>query len=116
MAPVSLFAAMTGFGLGTWSLPVSAKPRVERVTAPRNVNAIRTPRAVTVTWQAPAVGVPLRYVVLASINGKPFRLVRTTTTTRSTFGVKATVRTVRVQVLAVDTYGQGPRTSPIRPR
>lgn len=109
-------AAVTAAGQGAWSAPVTVTPRAVRVGPPRDIQAKRSSRKVTVTWAAPAVGTPLRYVVFASIDGKPSRMVDTTRATRSTFSVTARTRTVLVRIAAVDVFGRGPFSQPATAR
>lgn len=109
-------AAVTEAGSGEWSPPVSVTPRALRVSAPNAVAATRTARRVSVSWEPPRQGLPLRYVVTASINGNPYRVADSTRATRVSFTVASTARTIRVQVFAVDTYGQGPKSAPVQPR
>lgn len=106
-------AAMTAAGQGAWSVAASVTPRAVRVSAPRDVTATRTARRATVTWTAPAVGTPLRYVVTASIDGRPHRVVDTTRDTRSSFPLTARARTVVVRIAAVDAIGRGPFSQPV---
>ena len=106
-------AAETAAGEGAWSAAVTVTPRAVRVSAPRDVTATRLARKVTVTWTAPAAGTPLRYVVSASIDGTPARIVETTRATRGSFSVPARTRSVVVRVAAIDAAGRGPFSQPI---
>lgn len=109
-------AATTGYGTGTWSAPVSVTPRATTVSAPLNVRATVTKRTVRVTWAKPATGTALRYVVSASINGKPARRVDTTMTTRATFTVPARTTSLLISVKAFDRYGPGPSSDAVQAR
>jgi hypothetical protein len=53
--------------------------------------------------------------VSASINGNAPRRIETSTT-RATFTVPARTTSVVVSVAAVDRYGRGPASDPVRPR
>jgi hypothetical protein len=68
----------------------------------------RAGRKVTVTWIAPAVGEPTRYVVAASLNGKSYRIQKSTRTTRVTLSMSKRTQTIAVRVTAIDSYGRGP--------
>lgn len=104
-------AAVTAAGLSAWSDPVVITPRASRVSAPRAVQATRKSQKVIVTWSVPAQGSALRYVVTASLDGKPFRTAGTSKAPRATFTVSATVRTVRIQVRAIESVGPGPQSA-----
>jgi hypothetical protein len=106
----------TDYGTGTWSVPVSVTPRASPVSAPTQVRATVTKRTVRVTWAKPASGDPLRYIVSASINGKPTRRVDTTSTMRSTFSVPARTTSLVISVSAIDRFGRGPASDPIQAR
>jgi len=65
-----------------------------------------------VTWSAPAVGDPLRYVVAASVNGSAYQVKKSTDATRVVLGISKRTTSVAVRVLAIDSYGRGPWSSP----
>jgi hypothetical protein len=109
-------AAITEFGIGAWTAPLTVMPRATRVSTPRDVKAKRVGAKVTVTWRSPGAGTPKRYVVTASVDGKAYRSVSTSKTTSSTFKVPVSARSVRIQVVAIDRYGVGPESAPITPR
>ena len=115
MAYAVRVAAVTDVGLGAWSPSLIVIPRAAPVSAPTNVRATLVKRTVRVTWSKPAAGAPLRYVVSASINGNAPRRIETSTT-RATFTVPARTTSVVVSVAAVDRYGRGPASDPVRPR
>jgi hypothetical protein len=101
-------AAQTEAGVGEWSAPLTLAPRADPVTAPQSVTLERAGRKVLVTWTAPAVGEPTRYVVAASFNGKPYRIQKSTKSTRVTLPMSKRTQTIAVRVMAIDSYGRGP--------
>jgi serine protease len=109
-------AAATAYGTGAWSDAVWVRPRATPVTAPTQVRASISKGTVRVTWSRPATGDPLRYVVSASINGRPAKRVDVTNATLSIFRVPPRSASVTVSVSAVDRYGRGPASKPVQPR
>lgn len=109
-------AAQTEAGVGPWSTVLSLTPRAEPVTAPEGVIAERTGRRLVVTWSAPTIGEPKRYVVAASMNGGPYRIKRSTDGTRVTLSLSKRTATIAVRILAIDSYGRGPWSEPTQTR
>jgi len=109
-------AAQTEAGVGEWSSPLTLTPRAAPVTAPKGLTIDRTGRRLVVTWSEPAVGEPRRYVVAASVNGKAFRIKKSTSNLAARFNVSKKATTVSVRVLAIDSYGRGPWSEPAQVR
>jgi hypothetical protein len=101
-------AAETDFGVGAWSTTVTFTPRAAPVSAPVGVTAERSGRRLVVTWSAPRVGNPTRYVIAASTNGAGYQVKRSTTSTRVTMSLSKRTTSIAVRVLAMDSYGRGP--------
>ena len=101
-------AAETDFGVGAWSTTVTFTPRAAPVSAPVGVTAERFGRRLVVTWSAPRVGNPTRYVIAASTNGAGYQVKRSTTSTRVTMSLSKRTTSIAVRVLAMDSYGRGP--------
>ena len=107
-------AAVTDYGQGAWSSPITLTPKATPLGAPTSVSTVRTARGVTVSWRPPAAGQAARYVVSASINGAPFRRVATTATAHASFAAGPKARLIRVRVAAIDDQGRGPWSAPVR--
>ena len=101
-------AAITAAGTGAWSAPLVLTPRADPVTAPENVSATKRRLQIMVTWSAPQIGDPVRYVVAASTNGGPWRVKKSVATTSTSFAITKRTTEVSVRVLAIDSYGRGP--------
>jgi len=101
-------AAQTAAGVGEWSDVLVLTPRAEAVSAPTDVTLKQRARRVTVTWSAPAIGEPIRYVIAVSINGKSFRTKKSSTAPEARFTVSTKTKTLAVRVLAIDSNGKGP--------
>lgn len=101
-------AAHTAAGIGEWSDPLTLTPRAAPVSAPRDVSIELRGRKLRVSWATPAVGDPVRYIVATSVNGKSFRVTRSTRDTSVNLPLTARTSTIAVRVLAVDSYGRGP--------
>jgi len=106
-------AAVTDYGQGAWSNPITLTPKSLLLGAPTSVSTVRTARGVTVSWRPPATGQATRYVVAASINGAPFRRVATTSTARASFAAGPKARVIQVRVAAIDDHGRGPWSVPV---
>lgn len=105
-------AAINAAGQGPWSRAVNVRPRAPHVTAPRAVTLAMGRNQARVTWQAPVVGEPVKYVVSVSVDGKSFKAVGTTAA-RSMYIALRVQQTMSVRVAAVDGYGRGPWSASI---
>lgn len=106
-------AALNAAGTGTWTAPATVTPVQPRVSAPIAVSASRKGRTVRVHWQAPLQGTPVRYLVSASINGRPWQLVGNPTGRSQSFTLPRAGLAVLVKVAAVDSQGRGPWSSAV---
>ena len=85
-----------------------------RVVAPTGVSAKLNGKKLRSTWSAPPEGMPVRYVVAVSVNGKAFKRLGSTSATRLAVTLPRPEARVLVRVRAVDDFGNGPWSAPVR--